>query len=85
MFELRAESRYHAARSETTSMPRRDSLYSSANTHRYIAEALAASALVAGGAAVWLYLRDGDRRGDAIDASVRVVPTANGLAVSGRF
>jgi len=84
-FELRAESRYDAAKSETTSTPRRNSLYSSANTHRYIAEALAASALVAGGAAVWLYLRDGDRNRDAIDTSVHVVPTANGLAISGRF
>jgi len=85
-FELRAEARYDAAKSETTSGPRRDSLYSSANTNRYIAEALAASGLAAGAAAVWLYLRAGDHRPDArIHASVHVVPTASGLAVSGRF
>lgn len=85
-FELRAEARYDAAKSELTSRPRRDSLYSSANTNRYIAEALAASGLAAGAAAVWLYLRDGDHRPDAtIDASLHVVPTATGLAVSGRF
>ncbi len=85
-FELWAEARYDAAKSEMTSRPRRDSLYNSANTNRYIAEALAASGLAAGGAAVWLYLRDGDHRRDAtIDASVHVVPMATGLAVSGRF
>jgi hypothetical protein len=85
-FELRAEARYGAAKSELTSHPRRVSLYNSANTNRYLAEALAASGLAAGGAAVWLCLRDGDHRPDAtIDASVHVVPTASGLAVSGRF
>ncbi|HEX3759051.1 MAG TPA: hypothetical protein VHW23_10110 [Kofleriaceae bacterium] len=84
--ELRAESRYDAAKAEMTSGPRRDSLYDSANTNRYLAEALAASGLAAGGAAVWLYLHHGDHRPDApIDASVHVVPTATGLAVSGRF
>src|SRR5262249_8804286 len=55
-FELWAEAQYDAAKSEMTSKPHRDALYSSANTHRYIAEALAASGLAAGGAAVWLYL-----------------------------
>ena len=85
-FELRAEARYDAAKSEMTSRPRRDSLYHSANTNRYIAETLAASGLVAGGVAVWLYLRDGDHSPNAtIAASVHVVPTATGLAVSGRF
>jgi hypothetical protein len=85
-FELRAEARYDAAKSEMTSRSRRDSLYSSANTNRYIAEALAASGLAACGAAVWLHLRDGDHRpGATVDASVHVVPTATGLAVSGQF
>ncbi|HEX3475783.1 MAG TPA: hypothetical protein VHT91_12205 [Kofleriaceae bacterium] len=85
-FELRAEARYDAAKSEVTSRPRRDSLYDSANTNRYIAEAVAASGLAVGGAALWLYLRDSEHRPDAtIDASVRVVPTATGLAVSGWF
>ena len=85
-FELRAEARYDAAKSEMTSRPRRDSLYHSANTNRYIAEALAASGLAACGAAVWLALRDGDHRPNAtVDASMHVVPTATGLAVSGRF
>lgn len=85
-FELWAESRYDAAKSEMTSQPRRDSLYTAANTRRYVAEALAASGLAAGGAAVWLYLRNGNRERDAAtDTSVHVVPAATGLALSGRF
>lgn len=89
--ELGAETQYDAARSELTSRPLRDSLYSSANTNRYLAEALAAGGLAAGGAAVWLYLRDGDHRRGAASvralptASVRVLPTATGLAAAGRF
>jgi hypothetical protein len=81
--ELGAEAQYNAARSGMTSRPLRDSLYSSANTNRYIAEALAAGGLAAGGAAVWLYVRDGDHRPGA--ASVHVLPTANGIAAAGRF
>jgi hypothetical protein len=84
--ELSAESRYDAARSEMTSQLRRGSLYSSANTQRYAAEAFAVSGLAAGGAAVWLYLRDRHREQDAaIDASIHVMPAAGGLALSARF
>jgi hypothetical protein len=85
-FELWAESRYDAAKSERMSQPRRDSLYDAANTRRYVAEALAVSGLAAGGAALWLYLRNSNRTPDTtIDARVHVVPTATGLALSGRF
>jgi hypothetical protein len=85
-FELWAESRYAAAKSEMVSQSRRDSLYSSANTKRHAALAFAASGVAAGGAAVWLYLRDRNREGGSLTrASVQVVPTAAGLAVSGQF
>jgi hypothetical protein len=85
-FELWAESRYDAAKSEMTSQVRRDSLYNSANTKRHVAETLAVSGLAAGGVTVWLYLRDRNHERDATtDASVHVVPTANGLALSGQF
>jgi serine/threonine-protein kinase len=85
-FELWAESRYAAAKSEMVSQPQRDSLYNAANTGRYLAEALAVSGLAACGAAVWLYLRDDSRKERApTGANVRIVPTAAGLAVSGRF
>jgi hypothetical protein len=83
--ELSAESRYDAAKSEMTSQARRDSLYSSANTRRYVAEALVAGGLGAAGAAVWLYLRAGRNQGAAVDTAVRVVPMAAGLALSGQF
>jgi hypothetical protein len=85
-FELWAEAKYDAAKSEMRSQPRRDSLYSSANTKRYVAEALATSGVAVAGAAVWMYLRDGNRPPDAATGtSLHVVPTAAGLAVSGRF
>jgi hypothetical protein len=85
-FELWAESRYAAANAEMTSQPRRESLYNSANTKRYVAEAIAVSGLAAGGTTVWLYLRDGNRERDATtNASVRVVPTVTGLALAGQF
>jgi hypothetical protein len=84
--ELWAESKYAAAKSEMMSQPRRDSLYNAANTRRYIAEALAVSALAAGGVAVWLYLRDDKHEERApTDTSVHVVPMATGLAVSRQF
>jgi hypothetical protein len=84
--ELWAESRYDAAKAEMTSQPRRDSLYSSANTKRYVGEALAVSGLAAGGIAVWLYLRGGNREpGTTTETSLRVVSTATGLALAGQF
>ena len=84
--ELWAESRYDAAKAEMMSEPRQDSLYSAANTRRYVSEALAVGGLAAGGAAVWLYLRDGKRERHApAEASVHVVPTVTGLALAERF
>jgi hypothetical protein len=86
--ELLAESKYAAARSETTNQVRRDSLYDSANTIRQVAATFAASGLVAGGVAVWLYqrYRRQDReRGAVRRISVNMVPAGAGLAVLGRF
>jgi hypothetical protein len=85
-FELWAESKYGAAKSEMTSQSRRDSLYDSANTRRFAAEALAAGGFAAGGVAVWLYLRDRGRLRDAVTgARTRIIPTRAGLALSGQF
>jgi hypothetical protein len=65
---------------------RRESLYNAANTRRYVAEALAVTGLAAGRASVWLYLRgDNCERDTTTDTTVYVVPTATGLALSGRF
>jgi hypothetical protein len=85
-FELWAQSKYNAAKAEMTSQPQRSSLYNAANARRLVAEGLAVGGLAAGGVAVWLYLRDEGGRGHApTDATVRIVPTVAGLAVSGRF
>jgi hypothetical protein len=85
-FELWAESNYAAAKSEMVSQPRRDSLYNAANTKRHVSEAFAVCGLAAGGAALWLYLRDRDREHGAMTStSMQVIPTATGLAVSGQF
>jgi len=85
-FELWAESKYTAAKIELASQSRRDSLYDSASTKRDIAVALTVGGAAAGGTAVWLYLRNRNRERDAMaNASVRVVPTATGLALAGQF
>src|SRR5262249_22039425 len=87
-FELWAESKYAAAKSEMMNQPHRDSLYDSANMKRYVAQGLAVGGLTAGGVAVWLYLRGGNRERDATThASVRVVPMATSvsLSLSGQF
>lgn len=83
-FELWAESRYDAAKSELALQSQRDSLYDAANTRRYAGEVFAVAGLAAGGVAVWLYLRDRtpERRAGA---TVTVVPSATGLAVLGQF
>jgi hypothetical protein len=85
-FELWARSRYDAAKSETMSQPRRDELYDSANTKRYVAQGLALGGIAAGGVAVWLYLHDRRRESRvSTEARVRVIPTASGFALLGRF
>ena len=84
--ELWAESKYSAAKSEMMSQDRRDALYSAANTRRYAAELLAAGGLVAGGAAVWLYLRErNEERRATSDVGARLIPTAGGFALAGWF
>lgn len=85
-FELWAESKYDAAKTERVSQSRRDSLYDSANSRRYLGEALAVTGLAAGGVAVWLYLRDRSaERRDRAGANVALVPTAFGVVLHGRF
>jgi tetratricopeptide (TPR) repeat protein len=85
-FELWAESKYTAAKSEMMSQERRKDLYNSANTKRYVAEAFAVGGLAATGAAVWLYLHYHNReRGALTNASTHIVPTATGFALLGQF
>ena len=81
--ELIAESTYKRAKAELSSQSQRDSLYSSANTQRHVAQTLAISGVACAGAAVWLYLRGRHARGERATASLVVAP--NGIAVAGRF
>jgi serine/threonine-protein kinase len=85
-FELWGDSKYDAAKSELTSQSRRQALYDAATTRRYAAEALAAGGLAAGGAAIWLYLRDRNREHDlATTTRLRVIPSVAGLELAGWF
>jgi hypothetical protein len=83
-FELAGESSYNAAKAETTSQARRDSLYSSANTKRYVGEALLLGGAAAAGVAVWLYLRT-DHEHVPTATTARVVLSPAGIALAGGF
>lgn len=85
-FELWGDSKYKEAKAELGSQSRRQALYDAATTRRYTAEAFAACGVAAGGAAIWLYLRDRSRERDpAISARMRIIPSVAGLALAGRF
>jgi hypothetical protein len=87
-FEVSARSRYDdytaAPASSEDEVAHKESLYASANTRRYAADALIAGGIVGGGVAIWLYLRGRDREPGAA-TSIRVIPRIDGLAVLGRF
>jgi tetratricopeptide repeat protein len=70
--ELVAESTHDRARTDLDP-DRQRSLWHTANTQRYAAEALAAAGAAAAGAAVWLYLRDRPS-----ERAVAVAPLASG-------
>ena len=90
--ELWASSAYDESR-RASDPAAQTSLWHSANNRRYVAEGLAVGGLAAGGVAVWLYLRGGER--DAAGAhQVTVAPLlgadralagVSGLVVSGRY
>lgn len=84
--ELWAESKYDAAKAEMKSQARRNDLYHSANTDRYLAETSAVGGLAAGAAAVWLYLRANNREHSPTSTSgMHLVPSAAGVAILGQF
>lgn len=82
--ELWAVSTYNDAKAEMTDQARRDSLESSANTKRYVAEGLAVAGVACVGVAMWLYLT---RRGDsaATTASHHFIVSPTGIAFTGAF
>jgi hypothetical protein len=80
--ELWARSTYDDAKSEMMDQARRDSLYDSANTKRYVAQGVAIAGLGCAGVAVWLYLRG--RNASTAPASALVV-SPTGFAIAGTF
>ena len=84
VFDLWGNSTYDDAKAEMTSQARRDSLYDSANTKRYVAIGLGVGGIAAAGVATWLFLRGGHDEASTTQA-LHVVPTGNGLAVLGSF
>jgi hypothetical protein len=83
-FDLSGDSTYDDAKAEMTNQARRDSLYDSANTKRYVAIGLGVTGLAAAGVSVWMFLRTG-HADHASEQAVHVVPTRSGLAVMGSF
>jgi len=85
-FSLWGDATYRDAKAEMTDQARRDSLYSSANTKRYVAQGLGVASLACAGVAVWLFLRGRHDEHPATTArahSLTVSPT--GISFSGVF
>lgn len=82
-FDLSGDSTYSDAKNEMTSQARRDSLYNSANTKRYVAQGLAVGGLAAVGIATYLLLHHHDSA--AAEVGSRVVISPSGLALTGSF
>lgn len=82
-FDLSGDSTYSDAKNEMTSQARRDSLYNSANTKRYVAQGLAVGGLAAVGIATYLLVHHHDSA--AAEVGSRVVISPSGLALTGSF
>lgn len=83
-FDLWGDSTYNDAKAEMMSQSRRDSLYNSANTKRYVAIGMGIGGIAAGGVAVWMFLHA--RHADSSsEQAIHLVPTHNGVAIVGGF
>jgi hypothetical protein len=90
-FELSASSTYDQSKREMDNA-KQDSLWSSANHKRYLAEGLGVAGIACAGAAVWLYLRGGEPEASAPTTQVSrllVQPFLGsdraGLVLTGRY
>lgn len=83
-FELLGRANYDDAKAETMDQSKRDSLYDSANTKRYIAQGFAVAGVACVGVAVWLYVR-GDSGSSTTTASKQLIVSPNGIALMGAF
>ncbi len=83
---LSGDSKYNQAKKEMTDQAKRDALYHSANTRRYLAEASGIAAIGCASAAVYLYIRN---RGESRMETTAMTPVASpqfaGFAVLGRW
>jgi len=92
-FELSARSTYDKVDdpANKTSDAKRDSLWHSANTRRYVAEGLGLAGLACAGTAVWLYLRAPRELETSTSVQARVLvqpiltPDQAGLSLQGAF
>lgn len=84
-FELLGRANYDDAKAEMMDQSKRDSLYDSANTKRYIAQGFAVAGVACVGVAVWLYLRGDSGSSSTTTASKQVVVSPNGIALMGAF
>ena len=85
-FSLSGDSTYNQAKAEMTDQARRDSLYNSANTKRFVAQGLGIAGLAGAGVAVWLFVRGShDEHPGAATHASQVTVSPAGIAFSGVF
>jgi tetratricopeptide (TPR) repeat protein len=87
-FSLLGRSTYDKAEAEMVDQERRDSLYDSANSKLYAAQAFAVAGAGCAGVAVWLYLRNRRARPEssaAQSARLLLAPMGSGAGVVGQF
>jgi hypothetical protein len=80
-FDLSSSNLYDEAKAEMSSQSRRTSLENQANSQYQVAQGLAVAGAACAGVAIWLWVR----HGHADDARTAIVPTANGIAITGRL
>jgi hypothetical protein len=85
-FHLWGNSTYDDAKKELQDQARRDALYDSATTRRYLAQGFGVAAIGCAGAAVYLYIRSrGESRAEATAMTPVASPQFAGLAVVGQW
>ena len=82
-FELWGESTYNQAKKEPDPA-KQDSLWSSANTKRYVAEGMLGAGVACAGVAVWMWLRH-PAETEKVAVTPLAAPGLAGLALDGRF
>jgi hypothetical protein len=84
-FDLSGDSTYSQAKDEVVVESRRSSLYSSANTDRYLAQGLLIGGVAAAGVVAWMALFHRDTETPPRTTSMRLIAGPTGFAVLGGF